>query len=107
MKYIKELAEKAYNDFQYNYKAQLWQYFRFIFNVMKFVHQSKIGNKKFYMNFVQSQMSQNELILWFYNGISGGGKKFYELTLIYNDFLQNLDTDELYNPKTFVKFYPN
>lgn len=109
IEYMKEVTLQAYNDFQYNYAGQLWQYFRFIFNVMKFVDGSELSikDKKFYMNFIQSQMSQSELVLWFYNGIWPGGKKFFDYLTIYTDFLQNLDTDRLYDGENFVKFYPD
>lgn len=100
-------AKKAYDSFFDVYISQLGHYFRFLFNLLKFVEErSDIKNKDFYINFIQAQMSSDELALTFYNGIGKYGKKFYDLIEKYN-FLQNLDLSRIVNPNIHHKFYPN
>ncbi len=114
IEFIKNEIKVVYSEFQVTDAGQLWHYFRFIYNVMKFVDSSNVPNKKFYFNFIQAQMSQNELIFWFYNGIHVNGMNFYKYTLQYDDFFQNFAIPDLYdfsfyidNIQMYKSFYPN
>ncbi len=89
-----DLAVKTYNDFFKDHSPELAHYFRFTFNVLNFVntHPDIPKEKKDqYINFVQSQMSDSELLLVYFNGTGEHGEKYYELIEEY-DLLQNMNT---------------
>ena len=102
-----DLAKETYNKFFEEHLPELSHYFRFTFNVLNFVATHtyiSAENKVRYINFVQSQMSDAELQLIYFNGVGKHGQKFYKLIEDYN-FLQNMsynDTIEFLD-----EFYPN
>lgn len=89
-----ERASQVYNVFFKEHSAELAHYFRFTFNVLNFVDTNADLTqlkKEQYVKFLQSQMSDSELQLLYFNGIGEHGKKYYDLMEKY-DFLQNLNT---------------
>lgn len=74
---------------------QLGHYFRSLYNILKFVDQSPIDNKKFYTDFLRAQLSSSELLSIFYNANSDMGRdKLLPLINKYN-LLKHLDKDEI------------
>jgi len=74
---------------------QLGHYFRSLYNVLKFVDQSPIDNKKFYTDLLRAQLSSSELLSIFYNANSNMGReKLLPLINKYN-LLKHLDKDEI------------
>lgn len=88
-------------------------FFRYIFNTLKFVkdQDGKIINKQRYINLLQSQLSDEELCLIFYDAISpyGMNKKgdgiFYKL-LEESEMLENINENVLI-AKSHAKIYPS
>lgn len=78
------------------HEKQLSHYFRHLYHILKYIDQSSIENKKKYVDLVQAQMSNSELYISFYNGISiYGRKKMLKLMNRYS-FLENLkDNDQI------------
>jgi len=104
-----QLAKDTYNVFFKEHLPELAHYYRFTFNVLNFVHTHPDINKKKkiqYIKFIQSQMSDSELQLLYYNGIGQHGSKYYDLIERYN-FLENIATS---GNKGFIEsleyFYP-
>lgn len=61
--------------YQEQYGEELGQYYRTLYNLLKFVDATKyINNKKFYTNLVRAQLSRYELALLFYNCLSSFGE---------------------------------
>lgn len=56
-------AASKYIDLYQNYSDDLGGYFRLIYNILKFIDQSEIGNKKQYSNILRAQLSDGELVL--------------------------------------------
>lgn len=112
LEFKKSKIIEAYDDFFDNHASQLGHYFRYVFNVIKYVDDSKnITNedKKTYVNFIQAQMSSAELALLFYNGKGQWGEKFnyYMAENKYNDFLQNVHGEDIYEHRAFMPLlYP-
>lgn len=85
------------------YEFILGHYFRVLFNIIKFIDRSTLifDEKKFYTNLVRSQLSQLELSLLFYNGLSKHGReKFLPLIHEYSllKHLENSKSDpDIYN----------
>lgn len=91
--------------------SQLSHYFRHLYHILKYVETSNVQDKRKYTDLVQAQMSNNELYIAFYNGISIYGRKRMLPLMDQYSFLENLkDTDyttkrhrELFYKKTTFK----
>lgn len=99
----------AYEQTLSNFQADTSHYFRNLYNIIKFIHNSILPNKKMYTNLVRAQLSSYELALLFYNCLSNvGNEKFKPLVEKYS-LLKNLDFSlladithiELYDNKAF------
>jgi hypothetical protein len=82
--------DEYYEDFYRENNAILGHYFRFLFNVMNFIDNSEIENKEFYAKIVRAQLSDDEVAVLFYNGLSARGKRFKPLIERYG-LLKNLN----------------
>lgn len=104
LEFIQEIYEEFYKS-RYSY---LSHYFRFVYHIIKFVHNSQIdqNEKQKYIDLFQSQMTSDELGLLLFNGLGKiGNRKTYPLLEQY-DFLSNLDTRLLPHPHSIVQLYP-
>lgn len=72
----REKADKAYNDFWLQHQPELAHYFRFLFNLFRFVYESESNKKDLYAKLVRAQLSNQELALLFYNCLSPQGANF-------------------------------
>lgn len=89
--------ETAYEEFWHQHGSELGHYFRTIYNIVKFVANSNIEDKKFYTNILRAQLSDPETSLLFYNCLSSNGvKKFKPLVEEYA-LLKNVDLECLNN----------
>jgi len=66
---IKESYKSFYHDHQY----ELGHYFRTLYNILKLIEKSNVSNKRFYSNLVRAQLSSQEVLILFYNGLSDLG----------------------------------
>ena len=89
----------------------LSRYFRNLYQVIKYVAESGVANKKFYTNIVRAQLSGDELKLLFWDTLSQFGlEKFHPLVLEF-ELLEHLPLDHTiqgadafrYGPKAFGK----
>ena len=70
-------------------------YFRNLYNIVKFVHRSEIGEKRFYTNLIRAQLSSHELLLLFYNCLTHlGDEKFKPLVETYS-LLKEMPKEDL------------
>jgi len=80
-------TEQSYNIFYDSLQVELAHYFRYLFNIFKFIHNSEISNKRFYSNLIRAQLSNHELVILFYNCLSEHGKeRFLPLAIEYAMF---------------------
>jgi hypothetical protein len=85
------------------YKENLSHYFRYVYNIIKFIDQNQLGDfeTRRYLNILQAQLSQDELCLLFYDSISAVGRKangqyqFAEWLAKY-DIISNIDPDSVF-----------
>jgi hypothetical protein len=70
-----DLLDFAYKNFWQDHQSELGHYFRFLFNVIRFLKQDSQG-EDFYIKIVRSQLSDQELLIIFYNCLSPQGAKF-------------------------------
>lgn len=109
----------VYKGFYTEHQAELGHYFRYLFNIVKFVLDSEIEEPKKlkYLNLIQAQLSNQELGLIFYNvnselGNNSEGKKQFREWLDDYNLLENLDPSSLQDKfhhilfrKTIFKFH--
>ncbi|WP_191556435.1 putative phage abortive infection protein [Metabacillus idriensis] len=99
--------QTVYETF-YNYQEhQLGHYFRNLYRIVKFIDESEritFEDKKTYIGIVKAQLSSNELVFLFYNGLSNNGEKFRPLMIKYN-LLDNLNKEKLLSESHYPLFF--
>jgi len=79
-----------YEVFYSGKNSELGHYFRTLYNILKFIDNSEIKDKRLYTNLVRAQLSDAEIEIIFHNGLSKHGiEKFKPLVEKYG-LLKNL-----------------
>lgn len=104
---IKQAELRMSNSFRsyfMNRAQNLSHYYRFVYNIFKFIDGSDLSDsqKKKYANILRAQLSDYELLMLFYNGLSPNGKKFIQYFNKYA-LLDNLPVNKLIS-KSHVVF---
>lgn len=95
----KEYLERSYEEFWNSDQKNLGHYFRYLYTIFKFIDLSKVEDKRFYSNIVRAQLSDQELLVLFYNCLyKFGDEKFKPLAEKFAIF-DNLPEEHLINPK--------
>jgi hypothetical protein len=69
-----EKIQRAYELFWSKNQQELSHYFRYLYTIFKFIKFSDVGDKRLYSNIVRAQLSDQELLVLFYNCLSKYGK---------------------------------
>ena len=88
----------AYAAFYRDVEYMLGPYFRVMYNVLRYVDESRMADKKIYANLVRAQFSSHELALLFYSAafhLQGTGMRRY---LGRYNILKHLPSDKLFRP---------
>jgi len=93
----RNIAEHAYFLFWKDAKTELGHYFRFLFNFFRFIEKSGVDDN-FYVKLLRSQLSDQELLLLFYNNVSPHGEAFRHYANLYELF-DNLPVERLLDSK--------
>jgi hypothetical protein len=109
---LKPAVLKAYECFYGKHEINLAHYFRFVFNIFKYVATDEsltIEEKSKYIGFLQARTSNDELALLFYNGlsvhaISATGEPVFHDWLDEYEFFQNVDDRCLFHEE-YAAFY--
>ncbi len=96
--------EKMYVE---HYEAQLGHYFRNLYHIVKFVNQSHVQDKKRYMKILRAQLSSNELLLLFYNGLSRFGRKHFKELIEQYAILEPMPKHDLLDPSHQAQYLPS
>lgn len=94
----------GYLDFYYEHQNVLGHYFRNLYHIIKFVDKSNIEDKKTYTNFVRAQLSSHELVLLYYNCLTGNGIEKFKPLIEEYALLKNMDDFLLFNPEHRYKY---
>jgi hypothetical protein len=97
---LKKNVESAYSNFYKEYQSELGHYFRNLYNILTFIDQLKKGQKPFFLSLLIAQLSNFELGLLFFHGLSNMTNDYKELLEKYG-VLENVPTDEL----TSIAYY--
>lgn len=88
-----KIAELSYYTFWNDTKTELGHYFRFLFNFFRFIENSDVKDD-FYPKLLRSQLSDQELLILFYNNVSEQGAPFRQYANRYELF-DNLAVERL------------
>ena len=94
----------GYEQFYEKHAHELGHYFRNIYRILKFIDESDIPNKTEYSGILRAQLSNPELALLFYNGLTVRGDKLKPLAERYALF-ENLEPNQLAQKNEDSKFY--
>lgn len=89
--------ERAYEVFWGNHQAKLGHYFRFLYNAFRFISENPNFAKKHHYRLLRSQLSDQELVLLFYNCVSPFGRSFVPFACEFAIF-DNLPRHLLFHP---------
>lgn len=101
-----------YKEYVDKSNGNIGYFFRYIFNTIKFVKEQDgdVIKKQRYINLLQSQLSDEELALLFYDAISPYGRNKNGVSVFYqmledSEMLENISENVLID-RNHVKFYP-
>jgi len=103
MKY-KDGLISCYEKFYEKHSHELGHYYRNIYRILKYIDESSVPRKSDYSGILRAQLSNPELALLFYNGITVRGDKFKPLAEKYALF-ENLEPNQLVRKDEDSKFY--
>lgn len=92
-----------YDGFYSSRQSSLGHYLRFLYRIFKFVDESDVEDKKFYTNIVRAQLSNQELLILFYNCLNPRFENFKIYIEKYSIF-DNLPISGLHS-KQMTSFY--
>jgi hypothetical protein len=97
--------EVAYATFFEIYENDVGHYFRSLYNIVKFVNDRTIEDKRIYTNLVRAQLSSFELKLLFYNCLSSLGKEKFKPMIEEYSFLKSMNKDNLLHGECDLDLY--
>jgi hypothetical protein len=99
-----EPLDEAYNLFYTEFGPHVGHYFRNLYHIVKFVHTSGFKEPHRYTAILRAQLSTNELLLLFYNGLSRFGRdKFKPLVEEYS-LLQTMPEQLVVDPALLERY---
>lgn len=90
-----ERWDAAYERLYGYIQNDVGHYFRNLFQIIEFVHQSDAKDKRFYSSLVRAQLSSHELLLLFYNARNKHGREKFKPLIEQYALLKNMPVNEL------------
>ena len=87
------IAERAYRSFWRTHQTELAHYFRYLYNLIKFVDESDFSDGA-YIKLIRAQLSDSELYILFYNSQTVQGENFIKYIERYSLF-DNMQVERL------------
>lgn len=100
-----ERINKTYVAFYEEHQSEFGHYFRSLYNIVKFIDNSQVEDKKFYTNLVRAQLSSFELSLLFYNSLSDLGLKKFKPLIEEYSLLKTVPLRTLINQSEHLPLY--
>lgn len=99
--------DKKYDEFYKRHNSELGHYFRLLYNILKFIDESRfiddskteIESKRFYSNIIRAQLSDAEVAIIFYNGLSSVSKGKMKIYIEKYQLLKYLSDKDLIDVK--------
>ncbi len=99
------LIQNVYDKFYEIHQTELGHYFRTLYNIIKFVRYSNVQDKHNYTNLVRAQLSSQELLLLFYNGLSKHGIEKFKPLIEEFALLKTVPQNLLLNKESHTSLY--
>ena len=99
------LINIAYSEFYKSRQGELGHYFRTLYNIIKFIKQSDVKNKSFYTNLVRAQLSNQELIILYFNCLSEYGSEKFKPLIEEFSLLKNMPIEQLIDKENHYFLY--
>lgn len=93
----RSIAIQSYNYFYKDHQSDLGHYFRVLYNIFRYIDQSDFSND-IYAKILRAQLSNQELLIIFYNNATQRGKAFAALAERF-ELYDNMDTERLLRPE--------
>jgi hypothetical protein len=91
------IAIDSYNRLYKTYQTDLGHYFRVLYNIFHYIDQSEFADG-IYAKILRAQLSNQELLIIFYNNATERGKAFAALAERF-ELYDNMDTERLLRPE--------
>jgi hypothetical protein len=101
-----EIIVRSYSRFFVEHQSDVGHYFRMLYNILKFVAQSDVAEKRFYTNLLRAQLSSQELLLLFYNCLSVYGRQKAKPLVEEFSMLEGMPQDRLIGPRHVQLYSP-
>jgi Putative phage abortive infection protein len=92
-----EAISDAYDIFYDRYQTELGHYFRILYNIFRYIDESEFSDG-IYAKILRAQLSNQEMLIMFYNNNSERGKPFARLAERF-ELYDNMDTEWLFHPE--------
>jgi hypothetical protein len=100
-----ERINGVYLRFYGSMESELGHYFRSLYNIVKFVDNSPVKNKRLYTNLVRAQLSSYEVALLFYNSLSELGRDKFRPLIERYALLKMVPRSELFDSERHISLY--
>lgn len=104
---LANIVSDTYETFYESHQNQVSHYYRSLYNLIRFVDRhvemNDIEHPHLYTNLIRAQLSSNELLLLFYNCLSGHGKGMKRLVEKYS-LLRTMPEDHLFESELLDLF---
>jgi Putative phage abortive infection protein len=91
------IAVQSYDRFYKKHQSDLGHYFRLLYNIFRYIDQSEFADG-LYAKILRAQLSNQELLIIFYNNATDRGKAFAALAERF-ELYANMDTERLLRPE--------
>lgn len=82
---------EAYEATYQQYRSDLGHYFRTLYNLFRYIDEASVENKRTYSNLIRAQISDDEAVVIFLNGLSSLGKEHFKPYLEKYSVLKSVD----------------
>ncbi len=89
------LLNMAYGNFYEANESDIGHYFRTLYNVIQFVHEGDVDDKRLYTNLVRAQLSTFELVLLFYHCLTSFGNQEFKALVEQYGLIQNVPDSKI------------
>jgi Putative phage abortive infection protein len=93
-----EKIEAAYQSFYVSHQSEVGHYFRNLYHIVRFVDEAAVEQKSSYIKILRAQLSSQELLLLFYNGLSTLGRERFKPLIEKYALLEQLPKRQLFEP---------
>lgn len=89
--------ERTYQSFYSSHNPDLGHYFRYLYNLIKYIdrNSSELNDPRMYSNLVRAQLSDDEVVILFYNCLSSLGREKFKPLVEKYSLLKHLPADRL------------